>query len=162
MKRTVVISTVAVVLFFLTAIIIVRADARGPRGWCAHGWHHPGPTSYIAHQLKLSDAQKAQIETLWQGERPTIAAHIHELLAENKEMNAIVVNGNPDQNAAQKIADREANTIAALLVEKVRLQSNIYSTLNPEQRAKADELLKKWEGRLDRLADHLKTQPTEK
>ena len=82
------ISTVAVVVF-LAAIVIVRADPRGPHGWCGHGWHRPGPTSYIAHQLKLSDAQDAQIQTLWLGERPTISAHIHEFLAENKEMNAI-------------------------------------------------------------------------
>jgi Spy/CpxP family protein refolding chaperone len=158
MKRIVVISTVAAVLS-LTAIIIVRAETRGSHGWCGNRWHHPGPTGYIAHQLKLSDPQKAQIQTLWQEELPTISTHIHEFLAENKAMSAIAVRGNPDQSEVQKRADREANTIATLLVEKARLQSKIYSTiLNPEQRVKADALEKEWEFRVDRLADHLETQ----
>jgi Spy/CpxP family protein refolding chaperone len=78
-------------------------------------------------------------------------------------MNAIAVQGNPDQSKVQEIANREAATIAKLLVEKMRLQSNIYSTvLTPEQCAKADELQKKWESRLDRVADHFSTQPAQK
>jgi periplasmic protein CpxP/Spy len=143
MKRIIGISTVAVVLF-LTAIVIVRAETGGRHGWCGREWRHGGPTGYIAHQLKPSDAQKAQIRALWDGGRPTISGHIDDLLAEDKEMNAITENGNPDQSEVQKVADRAANTIAALLVEKARLQSKTYSTvLDSEQRAKADEFQKK-------------------
>ena len=46
------------------------------------------------------------------------------------------MNGNPDQNAVQEIADREANTIAALLVQNPRLQSNIYSTISTPNSAR--------------------------
>lgn len=103
----------------------------------------------------------ARIQALWQAERPTISANLHEVLAENKEMNAIATQGNPEQ--VQATADREAATIAKLLLEKVSLQSTIYSTvLIPEQRVKADELQKKWEARLDRVADHFAAQPAEK
>ena len=162
MRRITFISA-AVVVLLLAAFVAVRAETRGGHGWCGHRWHHPGPASYLAHELKLNDAQRAQIGTLWQAERPTFSAHIHELLAENKEMNAIAANGNPDESEVQKIADREANTIATMLVEKARLQSKIYSTvLSPEQRAKADELQKKWESHLDRFADRLGTQPAGK
>jgi Spy/CpxP family protein refolding chaperone len=162
MKRIALWATLAVVLV-LIAVVVVRADARGSFGWCGHRWHHPRPVSYFAHDLNLNSVQKAKIQTLWEAERPTISADLHEFLAENKEMNAIAVQGNPDQNKVQKIADREATTIAKLLVEKVRLQSKIYSTvLTPEQRAKADELQKKWESRLGRVADCVGTQPAEK
>lgn len=162
MKRITIWAAVAVVLI-LMAVVLLRAEVRGRHGWCGHAWHHPGPVSYLAHELKLSDAQRAQIRTLWQAERPILSAHIHAFLAENKEMNAIAVQANPDQRKVQEIADREATTIATLLVEKVRLQSTIYSTvLNSEQRAKADELEKKWESRLDRVADRFATQSAEK
>jgi len=162
MKRIILI-TAAVVVLFLAAFVVVRAETRGGHGWCGHRWHHPGPASYLAHELKLSDAQRAQIGTLWQAERPLLSGHVHELLAENREMNAIAANGNADQNEVQKIADREANTIATMLVEKAGMESKIYSTvLNPEQRAKADALQKKWESRLDRFADHIGTQPAER
>lgn len=163
MKRISLWSTVAVVLV-LMAVVILRADVRGWRRWGGgHRWHHPGSVSYLAHELKLSHAQETQILTLWQTERPNFSAHIHEFLAENKEMNAVAGQENPDQSKVQEIADREAATIAALLVEKEQLQSKIYRTvLNPDQRAKADELQKKWESRLDHAADHLGKQPAEK
>jgi Spy/CpxP family protein refolding chaperone len=162
MKRITIWSTVAVVLA-LTVFVIVRADARGRHGWCGRGWHHPGPLSYLAHDLKLSDAQRTQIGTLWQTARPSIAADIHQFLAENKEMNALTAQENPDQSKVEEIANRQAATIAALLVEKEHLQSKVYRTvLNPEQRAKADELQSKLESRLDRAADRMAAQPAEK
>jgi Spy/CpxP family protein refolding chaperone len=162
MKRITILSTVAVVLL-LTAFVVVRAETRGGHRWCGQRWRHFGPVGFLAHELKLSDAQKAEIQALWQAERPVLAAHIHDLLAENKEMNTIAAKGNPDQSEVQKIADREANTIATMLMEKTRLQSKIYSTvLNPEQRANADGLQKNWESRLDRLAGRLESQPTQK
>jgi Spy/CpxP family protein refolding chaperone len=162
MKRITLRATVAVVLV-LTAVVVLRAGTRGSRGWCGHRWHHLGPASYLAHELKLSDAQRAEIGTLWDAERPILSAHIHEFLAENKEMNAMAAQKDPDPGKVQDIAGREATTIATLLVEKERLQSKIYTTvLNPEQRAKADELEMKWETRLDRAADRLETQPAEK
>lgn len=161
MKKIAIWSSFAAVLI-LMAFAIVRADARGTRGWRPHGWHRPGFLGFLTHDLKLSSAQRAQIRTLWQMERPAISGHIHELLTENKEMDALAVQKNPDQIKVEEIAGREATTITRLLVEKERLQSKIYSSvLNPEQRAKVDELQKKWESRLDHAADRLGTQPAE-
>jgi Spy/CpxP family protein refolding chaperone len=158
MKRIMIWASVAMVLVVLAAVI-VRAEARGRHGWYGRGWHRAGPASYLAHELKLSDAQRVQIRTLWQSERPIFSADLRQFLAENKEMNALAVQGNPDAGKVQEIANREGTTIAALLVEKERMQSKVYSTvLNPEQRAKADELLKKLESRLDQRADRLATQ----
>jgi hypothetical protein len=162
MKRTT-LWAVAVALLILTAFVFVRADTRRRHGWSGHRWHHVGPASYLAHELKLSDAQSAEIRTLWEMERPILAAHLHEFLAENREMSAMAAQSDPDPVKVQEIADREATTIATLLVEKQRLQSKVYTTvLDPEQRAKADELEMKWETRMDRAADHLETQPAEK
>ena len=139
------------------------ADPRKSGGWCGHGWRNLVPVSVMAHELKLNKTQVEEIRTLWLAQRPTISADLHEFLAENKEMNAIAVQEDPDQSKVQEIGDREAATIAKLLVEKMRLQSKIDSTiLTPEQRAKADELQKRWESRLDGVADRLQAQPTEK
>ena len=162
MKRIVILSTVVAVLL-LTAFVVVRAETRGRQGWCGHRWHRFGPASYVAHELKLTDAQRTQIQALWQAERPTFSAQLHQLLADNRQMNALAASANPDPAEEQKIADRESTTLAAMLMEKARLQSKIESSiLNPEQRAKAEELREKWEFHLDRFADRLATQPEEK
>ena len=162
MKRIVLWTTAGVVLV-LMAVVILRADVRRGAGRCSHGWRHRGPVSFMTHELKLNQPQEAKIQTLWQAERPTISADLHEFLAEDKEMNAIAVQRIPDQSKVQEIADRETATVGKLLVEKMRLQSKIYSTvLTPEQRAKAAELQKKWESRLDSVADNFATQPAQK
>ena len=163
MKRVTIVSTVAVVVLLLMAFVVVRAGARGRRAWCGPGWRHRGPVSYLARELKLNDAQRAQIQALWLTERPAVSADLHELLAENQAVNALAAQEHPDPGKVQESAGREAATIAKLLLEKEQLQAKIYWTvLNPEQRAKADALDKKWESRLDRAADRLAARPAEK
>jgi Spy/CpxP family protein refolding chaperone len=110
----------------------------------------------------LNDAQKSQIKTLWQAERPAVAMLVRDLASESKEMDSATTQGSLDESKAQAIAARQGETIAKLLVEKERFKSKVYSTvLNPDQRAKAEELQKKWESRLDHVADRLATPPAE-
>jgi Spy/CpxP family protein refolding chaperone len=105
--------------------------------------------------LNLSDAQKAQIKSMWEAERPTVASLVQELASEGKEMDSATAQGSLDSNV-QAIASRQGETIAKLLVEKEQLKSKIYTTvLNPEQRTKADELQKAWHSRLDRAASRI-------
>jgi Spy/CpxP family protein refolding chaperone len=156
MKRITIVSIV-VALLLLTGVLIVRAGTRRQHGY----WHRPGPASYLAHELKLSDAQRTQVRTLWEVERPIAAGHIYELLAENKELNAIAANEHPDHDAIRTVADREAATITSLLMEKAQLQSKIYSNvLNSDQRGKAIELENKMESRMEHAAHRIEAEPT--
>lgn len=158
MKRITMISTLTSVLL-LTAFAVVRADTRGRHGWCNHLRHQRGPAGFLAHKMNLSDAQKTQIQGIWRAEQPIFSGQIRDLLEENKEMNAISARDNPDPAEVQKLANREASTIASLLMEKARLQSKVYSTvLTSNQRTKADELQKNWESQLDRFADRFAIQ----
>lgn len=68
MKRILLLSTAALFLI-LTAVVLVRAEVRSGHGWYGRRWHHPGPASDLVHQLKLNDAQREQIRSLWQAER---------------------------------------------------------------------------------------------
>ncbi len=156
MKKQVIIWSTAALVILTAGIVIARADR--PMG---HGWrHHHGPLGYISHELNLSDTQKSQIQTIWQGEKPTIASLVREISAENKEMDAATAQGNFDDSKVQPIADRQAATIAKLLVEKEKLKSQIYSTvLNADQRSKADKLQERWHSRFDRIAEHISDSP---
>ena len=48
---------------------------------------------YVAHELDLSDTQKAQIKSIWEGERPNISELVHEFASEQKEMDALTFQG---------------------------------------------------------------------
>jgi Spy/CpxP family protein refolding chaperone len=155
MKRIIIWSSVGFLLAAI-GILVVRADGSMRHGWGARGWGHHGPLGYLAHELKLSDAQKSQVESMWKTERPTIASLVHELASENNEMSAATAKGNIDEGKLQAIASRQGNTIAKLLVEKERFEARVYTTvLNPEQRTRADELQSTWHSRLNRIADRI-------
>jgi len=110
----------------------------------------------LAHELNLSDAQKSQIKSMWEAERPTVASLVQELASEGKEMDSVTAQGNLDDSKVQAIAARQGETIAKLLVEKERMKSKVYTTvLSPEQRTKADELQKRWHSRLNRVATRI-------
>jgi Spy/CpxP family protein refolding chaperone len=152
MKRYMIWLTVALLLV-TSGIIFARADGFRRHGWGGRGWSRHGPLGYVAHKLNLSDAQKSQIKSMWDAERPTVASLVQELASEGKEMDAVTAQGSPDDSKVEAIAARQGATVAKLLVEKERLKSKIYTTvLNPEQRTKADQLQKTWHSRLDRVA----------
>jgi Spy/CpxP family protein refolding chaperone len=140
-------------LFVAIGIIVARADGPGRRGWRGWGWSHHDPLGYVAHELNLSDAQKSQIKSMWEAERPAVASLVQELASEGKEMDSVTAQGTLDESKVQAIATRQGETIAKLLAEKERFKSKVYTTvLNPEQRTKADELQKVWHSRLDHVA----------
>jgi Spy/CpxP family protein refolding chaperone len=157
MKRIMIWSSVALLLV-ATGIIVARADGSGRRGWGRWGGRHHGPLGYVAHKLNLSNAQKSQIKSMWEAERPTVASLVRELASEGKEMVSVTALGSFDDSKVEAIAARQGATIAKLLVEKERLKSKIYTTvLNPEQRTKADELQMRWHSRLDHVAARIES-----
>jgi Spy/CpxP family protein refolding chaperone len=143
-------------LFVAIGIIVARADGPGRRGWRGWGWSHHGPLGYVAHELNLSEAQKSQIKSMWEAERPEVGSLVQELASEGKEMDSVTAQGTLDETKVQAIAAGQGETIAKLLVEKERFKSKVYTAvLNPEQRTKADELQKAWHSRLDHAAAKL-------
>ncbi len=144
------------VLTLVAVVAVASADGFGWRDWRGHRWGHFGPATYLTHQLHLSDAQKEQIKTIWQVERPTVGRLVRDVAEEVGEMNAATAQGKPDEGKVEEIAAREGASISKLLIEKERLKSKIYaSVLDPGQRTKADELQRRWAGQLDRIADRL-------
>jgi Spy/CpxP family protein refolding chaperone len=153
MKR-IVIWSCAAVLLVVAGLAIARADVRGWHGCFGHGRAHFGPMGYVAHELKLNDAQREQIRSMWQTEKPSVFGLVHELAAEGKEMDQATAKGNLDEGKVQEIATRQGATVAKLLVEKEHFKSKIYATvLTPEQRTKADELQSRWHERLDHIGN---------
>jgi Spy/CpxP family protein refolding chaperone len=153
MKRIVIWSCVAV-LVVVAGLAIARADVRGWHGCFSHGRAHFGPMGYVAHELKLNDAQREQIRSMWQTEKPAVFGLVHELAAEGKEMDQATAKGNLDEGKVQEIATRQGATVAKLLVEKEHFKSKIYATvLTPEQRSRADELQARWHDRLDHIGN---------
>jgi Spy/CpxP family protein refolding chaperone len=143
----------------LIAVGITAAWAQTKTWHGGHGpfWLHRGPMGYITRELDLSDTQKSQIKSIWEGERPNISELVREFASEQKEMDALTVrDGAADESRMQDLTARQGATLAKLLAEKEKITGKIYSQLlNPAQRTKADELRKHWSSHLELVADRI-------
>ena len=151
MKRVLIWSCVAVLLA-VAGVAIAVANVRGLKGCSGHRWGHFGAMGYVVHELNLSDAQRQQIRSLWQAERPAVSGLIQELATERREMDQVTANGKFDQSRVQEIAARQGTTLSMLLVEKEHFTTKVYtSVLTPEQQTKADKLQSRWHERFDHI-----------
>jgi Spy/CpxP family protein refolding chaperone len=158
--------SVAVALLALvlcgTAVIssAQQNDASGTQAWSGHRHGHMG---YMAKQLNLTDAQKAQIKTIMQSQRTTVRPLILQL-EENRqaELNASA-GGAFDQAKVQALATQRSQIMAQLMVQKVQVRSQIYNTvLTPDQKAKADQMRQNQLARISqRLQKLSESAPTE-
>lgn len=98
--------------------------------------------------LGLSDEQEAQIKAILEAEKPKVQPLIAELAANRKALQQATDNGSFDETQVKAIADKQGETLAALIVEKERVKTQIYAVLTPEQRAKAEQFRTRIEERV--------------
>jgi Spy/CpxP family protein refolding chaperone len=141
--------TVVGLVVVAVAVTAARADFRRGHGWCRNGWHQGG--RHVARELKLSNAQVSQVQSIWTEEHPMVTALLKDLTSGVHQLTDAIAGGNFDGGEVQAIAAAEGNTFEKLHMEKERFKSRVYTTvLNEEQRQSADRLQQR---RLDRI-DH--------
>lgn len=143
---------VAVVLVLLAGFAIAKGERRGwHRGFGHRGWHH-GPGGYVARELHLTDTQRQQIRTIWEGERPTLSKLAKQFADENRDLTAAAAKGAGNEAEVSRIAGLQGATLGQVILEKEHLKAKIYAdVLSQEQRDKADALLSRWQSHLDEL-----------
>jgi len=143
-KRILAIASIAVLVVAAT----VFALAQGHRGM-GQGGMRGGPEEMIEHisqALSLTDAQKEQVKAAFEAQRP-IEEQRHAKLEEiRKQIDTATANGQFDEAVVRPLANQQAQLHADEMVDHLRMHSKLYSLLTPEQKAKADELMKQHGG----------------
>jgi len=150
-KMMVVVSLMALVLGGATMI----AYAQGPEGGPHHGWGGPGPggMGFIAGELNLTDAQKAQVKTIMQANRASMKPLMQQIEQNRAAMLAATANGAYDQAKITALANQQAQLQAAMTVQHEAIQHQIYTTvLTADQQAKAEQLRTQ---QISRITEHL-------
>ncbi len=148
----------AVLLIIGGGVLLSRAQAPQPKGpgmGMGHGgWMGRGMfLQHLAKYLDLNDAQKAQVKSLVEAERPAMQPIMQQLAAARKDMLSATANGAFDQAKVGAIATREAQSMAQLELLRQELQAKIYNTvLTSDQKAKVDQMRQK---QLDRINQRL-------
>jgi Spy/CpxP family protein refolding chaperone len=161
MKTKAIIATSAAILLIGGGLVAARAHSIHH----GMGFHHARGfdrgLAMLAWKLDLTDAQRAQVKTMFNSEWPTVQPLLEQLATEQNQMFAATSKGTFDEANVKAIADQQSQAISQLLVEKERLISQVYNNvLNPEQRTKADAMRQEWEQRINqRLQEHSAAQP---
>ena len=117
---------------------------------------------FMGRYLQLTAAQRDQIKSMWQAERSTTQPLLQQLASQRKQMMAATANGKFDAANVQAIANQQSQTTASLMVERQKLQAQIYNqVLTPDQRTKFDQMRQKQVERLDKWLQHMSTTPTQ-
>jgi Spy/CpxP family protein refolding chaperone len=95
---------------------------------------------HMAKQLNLTEAQQTQIKGIMADEKTKIKPMMQQL-RQNEQAENANVNGTFDENQARTFANKQAQLMTDLIVEKERMRSQVYALLTPEQRQKALQLM---------------------
>jgi Spy/CpxP family protein refolding chaperone len=107
---------------------------------------------HVARELDLTDIQRRQIRTIWEGEQPTLSKLAKQFAEESRDLSAVMAKGVVNEAEVSRIAGLQGATLAQLIVEKEHLKAKIYAdVLSSVQRDKADKLLSRWQSHLNQL-----------
>jgi len=148
-----------------TVVGVLAVAGLAAVGWAQHQGGGPGRhrhfMAYITKQLQLTDAQQAQIKSMWQAQKTTIQPLLQQLASGRKQMLQLTANGAFDQGKVTALANTQAQTIAQLLVARQQLISQVYNqVLTPDQRAKAEQLRTQHEQRIDKWLQRMNASTT--
>jgi protein CpxP len=148
----------AAILMALAAGLATTAFAqhRGMGFGRNNGWM----LKHMAKQLNLTEAQQTQIKGIMADEKSKVMPMMQQL-RQNEQAENANVNGTFDENQARTFANKQAQLMTDLIVEKERMRSQVYAVLTPEQRQKALQLMQeRQQHRQERM--NMKKQAEEK
>ena len=130
------------------------AYAQGPEGGPHHGWGGPGSgMGFMARELNLTDAQKAQVKTIMQANHAHMKPIMQQMEQNRAAMLAATANGAYDQAKVTALANQQAQLQAAMTIQREAIQHQIYTTvLTADQQAKAEQLRTQ---EINRITEHL-------
>jgi Spy/CpxP family protein refolding chaperone len=128
----------AAILMALAAGLATTAFAqhRGMGFGRNNGWM----LKHITRQLNLTEAQQIQIKGIIADDKSKTKPMMQQL-RQNEQAEYANVNGSFDENQARTFANKQAQLMTDLIVEKERMRSQVYAVLTPEQRQKALQLM---------------------
>src|SRR5271165_1556069 len=145
---------IASVTALLLCGVVMVAYAQGLEGMGHHGWGGPGPgMAFLARELNLTDAQKAQVKTIMQANHANMKTVMQQMAQNRQALLAAGANGAFDPAKIQVLANQQAQLEAAMIVQRETVQHQIYTqVLTSDQQAKAEQLRAQ---EINRITEHL-------
>jgi Spy/CpxP family protein refolding chaperone len=101
-------------------------------------WHGRGRFGHFMSELNLTDAQKAQAKSIFQGARQSAQPVRQQLMETRKSLRAAIKANDAAQ--IQQLSATEGHEIGQLAAIRGSAFAKVYQTLTPDQKQKADAL----------------------
>jgi Spy/CpxP family protein refolding chaperone len=155
-KETTVMKRFSVWKNVLAIVVAMAALTHHAHAQKHNGWRHHAALGCNQSGLQLTSAQKAQVKSIWVSEKPAVGKLMSEFARENRDMQSLAAQVNPDPKRLQSIADQQGSTFSELLMEKEKLMMQFETqVLKPHQRAKVQAFENCLDGRIDGFAQDL-------
>jgi periplasmic protein CpxP/Spy len=142
--------------FIVTALVLALAagltaavtqGAGIGKGTGAHGHHDGWMLRRMTRELNLTEAQQTQIKSILQAQKAKTQP-IREQLRQNRaSANDGAATGTFNEAQARTLANKQAQLMSDLMVERERTKAQIFAVLTPDQRQKAQQLMQEHRGR---------------
>jgi periplasmic protein CpxP/Spy len=148
----------AALVVTLLATVAAISETTGPHGH----WHRSGEGmfggpgfGFMLHSLDLTDAQKTQAKQIMTNEKATFKPLMQQMRQNRLQERQIIEAANFDQAQASALAAQQSQTMTQLTVERMKMESQIYQILTPDQKTKLNTMLDK---RTQRFQQHQQQQ----
>jgi Spy/CpxP family protein refolding chaperone len=137
-------------------LLAIVALAQGPGGFHHRHDFFGGPMmGMFGDFLDLTDAQRTQINQIYENAKPTVMPLWQQERESRKAMMQLITSGSFDQTKAEAIANQASQVRAQLEVQHALLASQAYQLLTADQKTKLNDFMVKREQRFqERMQRH--------
>ena len=164
MKTKLMVVTSVLALLLCGATMFAYAQGPGGEGFAGPGHGYMG---FLARELNLTDAQKAQVKTIMQANKASMKTVMQQLAQNRAAMLAATANGAYDPVNIQSLATQRVQLEATMMVNRESIRHQIYTqVLTADQQAKVEQLrtqeINRINERLQKMAAGTEAAPTSK
>ncbi len=146
-------AALALIVALVSAGVVVAQTKRNATG-VGRGFYAARAFNHIGQEIGLTDQQKQQIKDIVRSRKTDIKALIDQGFAARKALREAVAANDDDHIAAAVTQLSGVERKAAEL--KAQVRAKVFSdVLQPDQRAKADQLLSQFEQKADQRRQHI-------
>lgn len=123
------------------------ADSNPPEHSMHHHFGMEHAVGFYAKKLDLTDAQKAQMKSVLEKERPTMKPLFQQSHQIEQQLRQYA-EGTFDEAKVRSLAAQKAQVEQEMTVQRTRIHNELYQLLTPDQQAKMKELEAQHEARM--------------
>lgn len=144
----------------LLSLVLLAGSALAQGGPPEHkfgrGGFRGGPMSgMFLHRLDLTDAQKAQVKQIMTQERATLKPLMQQMAQGRTQLRQLALSGSFSEDQARSIAMQQSQNMTELMVQRARIENEVFQVLTPDQKTKLTQLLQE---RAERFANRGRSQ----